>query len=358
MTGHRDVGSIRNSIPGGPMPGFLSVATAVPDLCLTQEEVYRHLRYEDEKVLKIFRNSEIDRRHFFIDPERFDPDEDPDAQEARFREGARLLGGRAAARALEAEDISRGDVGFLGVATCTGYICPGLSAYLAGDLELDPGVQRTDLLGHGCGGAMPLIQRAHDYVKANPDRLALGVATEICSAAVFVDDSYDTKIGNAICADGAAAFVMGAGATGPGIVRLRSHLDIPHREDVGFERKRGKLRIVLRKSIRDVAGPTVERVVKGLLDEEGIPRDRVRHWILHPGGRKVIDGVRRALGLDEEAVRHTKAVYRRYGNMSSPTVLFVLEECLGDGSPPAPGDLGILLAMGPGLAVEAALLRW
>jgi predicted naringenin-chalcone synthase len=205
---------------------------------------------------------------------------------------------------------------------------------------------------------MPLIQRAHDYVKAHPGRLALGVAVEICSAAVFLDDTYDTKIGNAICADGAAAFVLGAGSSGPEIVRLHSHLDIPHREDVGFERRGGKLRIVLRKSIREVAGPLVERVVDGLLEEERIRRDSIQHWILHPGGRKVIDGVRRALGLDGEAVRHTKSVYRRYGNMSSPTVLFVLEECLRDGSPPAPMDLGILLAMGPGLAVEAALLRW
>jgi polyketide synthase Type III len=126
---------------------------------------------------------------------------------------------------------------------------------------------------------------------------------------------------------------------------------------VGFEFREGKLRIVLSKDIRDEAGGLASILIDKLLAANNLSRGEVSHWILHSGGRKVIDGVQREVGLTDEQLRHSKFVLKNFGNMSSPTVLFVLEEAIRSGRPRL-GDLGLMLAMGPGLAIEGALLKW
>jgi len=190
---------------------------------------------------------------------------------------------------------------------------------------------------------------------------------EICSATYFIDTTMETIIGNAICADGAAAVVLSIppegdasrtnGSHGPRIVAFQSVLDPSQVSKVGFGQKDGKLRIILSAEIRDLAGPIIERCLEGLLTPHALRKEDVRFWILHPGGRKVIDAAAAYLGLREEQLSVSRHVLRNFGNMSSPTVLFVLNEVLRSGSP-QPGDYGVLLALGPGFAAEAALLRW
>jgi alkylresorcinol/alkylpyrone synthase len=126
---------------------------------------------------------------------------------------------------------------------------------------------------------------------------------------------------------------------------------------VGFEQKEGKLRIILAAEIRDIAAPMIENVLKPLLKRHGLASGDIRFWVAHPGGRKVIDNVQKHLGLTDEQLRFSKTVLRTYGNMSSPTVMFVLDEVVRNGDP-QPGDWGVMLALGPGMAAEAALLRW
>jgi alkylresorcinol/alkylpyrone synthase len=171
----------------------------------------------------------------------------------------------------------------------------------------------------------------------------------------------DTVVGNAICADGSAAFVLSGTpakhAHWPAILDFESYIDSAHLDKVGFEHRDGKLRIILANSVRDVAGPMIERAVDALLERNGISRGEVRFWIAHPGGRKVIDNVQARMGLTEEQLRFSRAVMRNYGNMSSPTVMFVLDELIRDGDPQR-GDLGVMVALGPGMAAEAALLTW
>jgi predicted naringenin-chalcone synthase len=130
---------------------------------------------------------------------------------------------------------------------------------------------------------------------------------------------------------------------------------------VGFQHHEGRLRIVLSKDLRDTAGGLVNQVVEGILDQHRLKQSDIDHWILHPGGRKIIDAVRAELGLTTGQVRHSTSVLRNCGNMSSPTVLFVLRELLSSPSEsgrPRPGEVGLMIAMGPGLAVEGALLAW
>ncbi len=339
-------------------PRILSLATATPPQRFTQEEIYGMLGYKSRRILDIFLNSDIDYRHLYVDPTTARPTETVDELHRRYREGAVRLAREAAERCLAQAGLRACDVDCILVASCTGYLCPDLATILVKEMALEPSVQRGALVGHGCAGALPALQRAYDHACAYPAHRVLAIAVEICSAAYFIDDTLETVVGNAICADGAAACLLTLAAeTGPRLTGFASVLDPNCQSSVGFEQRQGKLRIILAPTIRDLAPPMVARALEALLAPRGLTRNDIRFWLLHPGGRKVIDKVQDALGLREEDIACSRAVYRNYGNMSSATVLFVLNELLQRGTA-QPGDRGVLLALGPGFAAEAALLEW
>lgn len=347
---------------------IVSCATAVPPRRLTQKEVFHLLGYSNPRVLQIFENSDIEYRHFWADPNTFSPDETPDQRYARYADGAMHLACLAARKALSASGTKADEIGAIFTATCTGYVCPDLSSRLVGHLGLRSDVQRGALLGHGCAGAMPLLQRASDFALTHPGQKALAIAVEVCSAAYFIDHgSLETVVGNAICADGAAAIIVesanedGSKTSGesiyPNVLAFQSHIDPENLDKVGFTQEEGKLRIILAAEIRDLAGPMIEKCLQGILQPHGLRREDIRFWVLHPGGRKVIDAASKYLGLGEEEIGYSRQVLRNFGNMSSPTALFVLESVVNSGKPKR-GDLGVMMALGPGFAAEGALLRW
>ncbi len=360
-------------------PAILSLATASPRGRFTQREIYdalssRWVSYRHPRIEQIFGESDIDHRCLCLDIGDFTGDETIDEMHRRFVDGATGMGCDAIRSALAGSGVGPHEIDCIVVATCTGYVCPGLSAVYAREFGFPKRLQRADLVGMGCAGALPAMQRACDYVTAHPGGKALVVAVEVCSACYYLDDSLETIIGNAICADGAAAMVVGTRDDEPGgrsrgdeadllprILGFRTLLETSFIDKVGFQQREGRLRIVLSKDLRDSAGGLVRQVVDGILADHGLRREEVSHWILHPGGRKIIDAVQSGLGLTDAQVRHSTSVLRNFGNMSSPTVLFVLDRAVrsssGDSRPKA-GDLGVMVAMGPGLAVEGALLRW
>ncbi len=343
-------------------PRILSLATEVPPGRMTQSEVYEALaqhfpRYRDRRIRRIFEASGIETRHFVLGREDFDPLADADALHEVYREGALRIGGAAARKCLAAAGLEPRDVDYVVATTCTGYVCPGLSARLGSALGMRDDLQRADLVGMGCAGAMPSLQRASDFVRAHPDRRALVVTVEISSACWYVDDSLETVVGNTICADGAAAVLVGCGASsaGPVLERFSTLLDFDFLESVGFEFKAGKQRIVLSKELRSASGPLVRGAVDRLLEDAGLGFGDVDRWVVHSGGKRVLDGIERALGFQDGELAHSRGVLRDYGNMSSPTILFVLERTLRDARP---GDIGVLVALGPGLAAETGIVRW
>lgn len=347
-------------------PRILALATAVPPHRWTQQDVVdsfgEHFpRYREPRIQRIFQGSGIETRHFVIDRASFDPSAGPDDLHALFLSGAQELGEAAAHRALDQARLDPGDVDYLVATTCTGYVCPGLTARLGAVLGLPDHLQRADLVGMGCAGAMPSLQRAHDFVRAHPGRRALVVCVEVASACWFVDDTLETVVGNTLCGDGAAAAVIGADEgldtpTGsPALERFATLLDAALLDSVGLEFRAGRQRIVLDKELRTGAGPLVARAVERLLEESGLGRDEIDHWIVHSGGRRVLDGIDEALGFEDDELVHSRSVLRTHGNMSSPTLLFVLERSQHAARP---GDVGVLVALGPGLAAETGILRW
>ncbi len=342
-------------------PRIVATGTANPPHRFTQEEAYRLAGYSSQRILEIFQNSDIEYRHFYVDLENINRHETSDELNQRYTRGAMETGCRAIQKCLEGAGLGTRDIDLFLVCTCTGYLCPDLGSRLIGDMGFRRDVQRAPLLGLGCAGALPTLQRAWDFARARPGRRALMLAVEICSASYYLDHTLETVVGNAICADGAAAFVLCAesanGARYPEVIDFESFLAPDQLDKVGFEQREGKLRIILAAEIRDLAAPMIERVLEPLLERNGLARSDIRFWVAHPGGRKVIDNLQAAMNLTDDQLRFSKTVLRNFGNMSSATVMFVLDEVVRTGSP-QPGDWGVMTALGPGMAAEAVLLRW
>jgi polyketide synthase Type III len=337
-----------------------AIGLANPPRRFSQDEAFQMAGYTSPRILKIFRNCDIDFRHFYVEPGQI-RGETPSDLHNRFLSGAIETGSRAIAECLQSGRSQVTDIDLLVVCTSTGYVCPDLGTRLIAHMGFRSDIQRAPMVGLGCAAALPALQRACDFVRAFPKRTALMLAVEICSACYFVDDSMDTIVGNAICADGAAAFLItgepAKSALTPAVIDCESCVDSSHLDKVGFEHKEGKLRIILAIEVRDIAGPLMERALDALLKRNCLHRADVRFWIAHPGGRKVIDNVQNHLGLTDEQLRFSRTIMRNFGNMSSPTVMFVLDEVIRTGDP-QPGDWAVMVAMGPGMAAEAALLRW
>jgi predicted naringenin-chalcone synthase len=339
---------------------ILAIGRATPACRLTQEESFRLSGYKSDGVRRIFLNSGIDGRHFYFEQA---PrlDETSDELNARYLRGAVETGCRAARTGLDMAGLSPGDVDLLVVCTSTGYICPDVGTRLIGHMGFRKDVRRASMVGLGCAGAVPSLRQAADFTNAHLGLVSLMLAVEICSACYYFDDTMETVVGNAICSDGAAAVVLTSSPLArnpyPAIVDFESFLDPDHLQTVGFDHREGKLRIILGADVRNLAAPLIQGALTPLLERHGLSRSDIRFWVAHPGGRKVIDNVQNALRLTDAQLRFSRAVLRQYGNMSSPTVLFVLDEVVRTGDPRA-GDWGVLIALGPGMAAELALLQW
>jgi polyketide synthase Type III len=343
-----------------PRTSILSIGRATPALRVTQEQSLEYAGYSSHRIRRIFLNTGIAYRHFYLEkPPR--ADETSDELNRRYLDGAMETGCRAVQACLEAAGLSPRDVDLLVVCTSTGYVCPDIGTRLVEPVGLRPDVQRASMTGLGCAGALPALQRACDFAEAHPGRIAVVLAVEICSACYFVDDTIETVVGNAICADGASAFVLTSGCVAasryPRIVDFQSFFAAEHQALVGLAHRNGKLRIVLGADVPELASSLIQGALTPLLARHDLRQSDIRFWVVHPGGSKVLDTVQKQLGLTDADLQFARTVLRNYGNMSSPTVMFVLDDVSRNGDPRA-GDWGVMTALGPGMAAEAALLQW
>ena len=340
-----------------PFPKIAAVATATPPHRFTQSELLTLAGYRDEERSGFFRRSDIEGRYLWIDPATFRPNETVDELSDRFREGALELGESAARLALERAGWNAVDVDFIATTTCTGRLTPSLDARLISRLGCRADVQRVHVGDTGCASAMVALQQASNYVAAFPGRRALVVAVEICSAAYFLDDRLESAVAHAIFADGAGALAVTTDGPGPSLVAQRTLFRSEHLDAMGFEYPGGRPRVILSKDVRRIGAVMMGEMAAILMAAQGLKREDIRYWVLHSAGRRVIDRARTLLELSEEQVGHSRAVLRRFGNMSSATILFVLDQTLREESP-VPGHWGVMIGLGPGFAAEGALLRW
>lgn len=338
-------------------PKIAAVATATPRWRYDQATVLRMSGYDDPRRVGFFSNSLIEKRHLYMDPETFTPDESVDQLNERWRRGAVEVGTAAVGRAIERAGWRREDVDFLATTTCTGRVCPSLDAQIIKELGLRSTVQRVHVGDTGCASAMVAMQQVSNHLRAFPEHRAVMVAVEICSAAYFLDDRLESAVAHAIFADGAGAIAISGDGAGPEIVEHRTIFRSEHLAAMGFEYPGGRPRVVLSKDVRRIGAGMMKEMADALMAGNGLKTEDIGHFVLHSAGRRVIEQVGKVMSLDETRLAHSRHVLQQYGNMSSATVVFVLDDLLRSGEP-APGDWGLMIALGPGFAAEGALLRW
>jgi alkylresorcinol/alkylpyrone synthase len=339
------------------VPRIAAVATAVPPHRFTQETLLALAGYRDERRRGFFDHSGIETRALWIDPARFRPEESVDELQQRWAEGALALAEAAARDALRRAGWHEHQLDFLATTTCTGRLTPSLDAHLVRRLGCRTDLQRVHVGDTGCASALVALQQAWNHLAAFPDHRALVVAVEICSAAYFLDERLESAVAHAIFADGAGAVALSTTQGQPAVVAHRTLWRSEYLEAMGFDYPGGRPRIILSKDIRRIGPAMIRDMADTLLTLHGLKRGDIRHWVLHSAGRRVLDRAAALLALGEAELAPARAVLRRYGNMSSATIVFVLEHVLETGAA-APGDWGLMIGLGPGFAAEGALLRW
>jgi alkylresorcinol/alkylpyrone synthase len=334
-----------------------SLATAVPTATRTQAEcwdivagspVRERLKKRSMLILQTILRGDhgIATRHFAVPDIEQVFDFTPDQLNAAFRSEGPPLAARALTAALTQAGVAPDGLDALLICTCTGYLCPGLTSYVAERLGLRPNAYLLDLAGLGCGAAIPTLRAARNLLAAQPDATVACVAVEVCSAAFYLDDDPGVLISACLFSDGAAATVWRAtpGPSGLGCFGFQT-LHLPaDRDKLRFEQRNGKLRNLLHRSVPELAASAVGR----LWQERG-PRP-VARVVTHPGGRDVLDAL--APVLAPHSVDASRRVLREYGNMSSPSVLFALEETLKHAQPGPDGDFW-LVSFGAGFSAHS-----
>jgi predicted naringenin-chalcone synthase len=251
--------------------------------------------------------------------------------------------------------------------TSTGFLTPGLSALLIREMGIAPQCSRLDIVGMGCNAGLNALAATTAWSAAHPGQLAVLLCVEACSAAYVFDSTMRTAVVNSLFGDGAAAVCLMSGAGGspspasggPRVLSFASHIITEAIDAMRYDwdDAQGKFSFFLDPDIPYVVGAHAEQVVDRLLGKAGLRRSDVGHWLMHSGGKKVIDAVRINLGLSRYDIRHTTGVLRDYGNLSSGSFLFSYRRLLAEGVTRA-GDYGVMMTMGPGSTIETALIQW
>lgn len=351
------------------MKHFLaSLATANPPLQVTQAEALQAIerlfplsRAERELYRKVMGSPKIARRFVAMQSTDEAAEDDQDRLIERFRIYATTCACAAAREAMARAGVRAEDIAGIVVTTCTGYLCPGLTSYVAGELRLPHDVRPLDVVGMGCGAALPGLNAAVNMLREDSTRAVLFIAVEICSATFFMGPDAGLVVSNAIFGDGAAACVLTPGARGGPAVSIEdfeSLLQPRHRDKLRYRTERHRLRNVLTREVPVLGARACAEVVDRLLARHGLSRSDIAHWIVHPGGSEVLDRVGRKLGLGRGALRYAHEVFHDFGNMSSPSVLFVLDRLMRGDAPPRAGERGLLLSFGAGFTAFATLVEF
>jgi alkylresorcinol/alkylpyrone synthase len=271
------------------------------------------------------------------------------------------LGSQALCRALSHAGLAPQDIGAIFFVSVTGVCSPSIDAKLVNRMHLSPHVKRIPIFGLGCVAGAAGIARAADYVRAFPDQVAALVSVELCSLTLQKKDlSVANLISSGLFGDGAAAvLVVGANhpAPGPEIIATESTFYPDSEYVMGWDISEKGFQIVLSPTVPDVIREHLGHDVDRFLAAQGLTRQDIRSWIMHTGGPKVLEASQDALGVGRKALQISWDCLRKTGNLSSASVLCVLEQYMTKDRPQS-GDLSVLAAAGPGFCSELVLMKW
>lgn len=362
-------------------PRLIAVATALPPYRVAQGDAktFATALFGDalgagpQRLLQVFDHSGVESRQVCMPLEWYERDHTFEETNELYLERGLDLACEAVTRALDIAGRRATDVDHVVFVSSTGIATPSLDARLANRLGFREDVRRTPLWGLGCAGGAAGLSHARDFALADPRARVLLVALELCTL-TFQRGDLDRRnlVATSLFSDGAAAALIegaeaapvasggtGATARGGGSVELlasRSTLWRDTLDVMGWTVDRQGLHVVFSRDIPTIVREWVRPNLEGFLAELGLSLAEIAHIVAHPGGPKVLAAYAEALGLPLEAFRHAREILRTCGNMSSPTCLFVLERAFA-ASDMAPGDLGVVAALGPGFSSEYVLIR-
>jgi alkylresorcinol/alkylpyrone synthase len=370
------------------MPVLRSVATALPPHALSQERIRDLAREhfapafpEIDRYMSVFRHAQIDQRHFAAPLEWFMTQHSFKQCNDLFIEVATALGEAAARACLAKAGIEPHEIDHLIWVSTTGMAAPSPDARLLNHMGMRPHTRRTPIWGLGCAGGVAGLARAYEYALAFSEQRVLLLSVELCSVTFqWNDRSKRNLIASSLFADGAAAILVEGDAVTKqadkqtsrqaengrpispspclpvSILGTQSTIWPDTLDIMGWDMVDTGMQVVFSSRIPRIVQTLMRENVAEFLARYGLGIDDIDHWVLHPGGAKVVSAYQAALEVDPERLSHTREVLRRNGNMSSATVFFVLDAFLAAGRP-APGEYGVLAVLGPGFSCELALIR-
>jgi len=319
---------------------------------------FKDLRFQ-RKVIKIFEGAGVDRRYSIMDPiEVFTIDKFAERNDIYIREVTQL-GKKVLLKALDKANWKTADIDFIITVSCTGIMIPSVDAYLINELEMKQDIVRLPVTEMGCAAGISGIIYAQNFLKANPGKRAAVLALEAPTATFQLEDfSMANIVSAAIFGDGAACVLMSSNENDKGVEILGQ--DMYHFYDatqmMGFKLVDSGLQMVLDKSVPEKIAEHLPEIIHPFLEKNGLGISQINHLIFHPGGKKILQTVEDIFGTMGKNIDDTKEVLRLYGNMSSVTVLYVLERFMDKQLPK--DEIGLMLSFGPGFSAQQVLLKF
>lgn len=351
------------------LPLITDLVTANPGRLYPQAEAaekYVRLMTDQRRaraVHAIFNKTGVGSRYSVGDESFYSQPRSTQERNDKYMEAAVPFGEATLQKLFAQSEYTPQDIDDFMIVSCTGYSIPGLDLHLAGRLGMRNDLRRTCILGMGCYGSFPGLRRASESVSSGHNRVALVLSLELCSLHLQFDTSAETAVSAGLFADGAAAAIVSMDSpptsekTMPRLMNFKTQCDYQTLDEMSFTVSDTGFRMYLSSYVPDVLAANVEAFVDDLLAECHLTRDQITHWGIHPGSTKIVDYVADSLELAHDQVDAAHQVLHDYGNMSSATILFVLNH-IQQTKQPQQGDYGVLMAFGPGLTIEGALVQW
>jgi len=344
-----------------------SVATHLPPYTKSTEEIIPFVKSwmseQDErfqrKVIKLFEGAGVERRYSILSAEEVFNKTSFEEKNAVYKQETIALAENALSKALDKAELVAQELDYIITVSCTGIMIPSVDAYLINKLKMKQDIVRLPITEMGCVAGVSGMIYAHNFLKANPNKRAAVIAVESPTSTFQLEDYTMTNIVSAaIFGDGCACAILSSHEEeqGPEIIgeAMYHFYDAIHM--MGFEVKNSGLQMVLDKEVPNVISKHFPKIVHPFLEDHNTTIEDIDHLIFHPGGKKIVQTIEDLFGSLGKNIDITKAVLKDYGNMSSATVIYVLERFMQN--KPQKGDLGLMLSFGPGFTAQRILLQW
>ena len=344
-----------------------SIATQLPPFTRTTEEIIPYLKkwlngQEDRfqrKVLKLFQGAGVDRRYSIMDVDEVFKKTSFEEKNAVYKRETIKLAENALSEALKQSNLIPTDIDYIITVSCTGIMIPSVDAYLINKLKMKQDIVRLPVTEMGCVAGVSGMIYANNFLRANPNKRAAVIAVESPTSTFQIDEfSMVSIVSAAIFGDGCACAILSSheAEEGPEIIAEGMYHFYDAEHMMGFELRNSGLQMVLDKTVPEKIAEHFPKIIHPFLAQNQLTIEDVDHLIFHPGGKKIVATIEELFGVLGKNIDYTKAVLKEYGNMSSATVMYVLEKFMKDN--PKKGDIGMMLSFGPGFTAQRLLLKW